>query len=72
MSPEYAFDGKFSVKSDVFGFGVLLLEIISSKRNRGFQHPDHHHNLLGHVSGRELLRPTISFLAKQDQIFWFS
>ncbi|KAF8009501.1 hypothetical protein BT93_J0487 [Corymbia citriodora subsp. variegata] len=51
MSPEYAFDGKFSVKSDVFSFGVLLLEIVSSKRNRGFQHPDHHHNLLGHVSG---------------------
>ncbi|KAL3718382.1 hypothetical protein ACJRO7_003508 [Eucalyptus globulus] len=49
MSPEYAFDGKFSVKSDVFGFGVLLLEIVSSKRNRGFQHPDHHHTLLGHA-----------------------
>ncbi|KAL3733661.1 hypothetical protein ACJRO7_023088 [Eucalyptus globulus] len=49
MSPEYAFDGKFSVKSDIFSFGVLLLEIVSSKRNRGFQHPDHHHNLLGHA-----------------------
>ncbi|KAF8018357.1 hypothetical protein BT93_H3291 [Corymbia citriodora subsp. variegata] len=48
MSPEYVFDGKFSVKSDVFSLGVLLLEIVSSKRNRGFQHPDHHHNLLGH------------------------
>ncbi|KAF8009499.1 hypothetical protein BT93_J0486 [Corymbia citriodora subsp. variegata] len=49
MSPEYAFDGKFSMKSDVFSFGVLLLEIVSSKRNRGFQHPDHHHTLLGHA-----------------------
>ena len=49
MSPEYAIDGKFSVKSDVFSFGVLLLEIVSSKKNRGFCHPDHHHNLLGHV-----------------------
>ncbi|KAF8009581.1 hypothetical protein BT93_J0556 [Corymbia citriodora subsp. variegata] len=49
MSSEYALDGKFSVKSDVFSFGVLLLEIISSKRNRGFQHPDHHHTLLGHA-----------------------
>ncbi|KAL6311002.1 hypothetical protein AAG906_022522 [Vitis piasezkii] len=27
MSPKYAIDGKFSAKSDVFGFGVLLLEI---------------------------------------------
>ncbi|XP_019228701.1 PREDICTED: G-type lectin S-receptor-like serine/threonine-protein kinase SD1-1 isoform X3 [Nicotiana attenuata] len=49
MSPEYAAEGKFSVKSDVFSFGVLVLEILSGKRNRGFFHPDHHHNLLGHV-----------------------
>nr|ABP02072.1 S-locus receptor kinase SRK7 [Capsella grandiflora] len=34
MSPEYAMDGIFSVKSDVFSFGVLVLEIVSGKRNR--------------------------------------
>ncbi|CAM8947027.1 unnamed protein product [Rhodiola kirilowii] len=39
MSPEYAIDGQFSVKSDVFSFGVLVLEIISGTRNRGFQPP---------------------------------
>ena len=50
MSPEYATDGKFSLKSDVFSFGVLLLEIVSGKKNRGFCHPAHHLNLLGHVS----------------------
>ena len=50
MSPEYQVDGLFSVKSDVFSYGVLVLEIVSGKRNRGFFHPDHHHNLLGHVS----------------------
>lgn len=33
MSPEYAMKGIFSVKSDVFSFGVLMLEIISGKRN---------------------------------------
>ncbi|XP_052206837.1 G-type lectin S-receptor-like serine/threonine-protein kinase At4g27290 [Diospyros lotus] len=49
MSPEYAVDGLFSVKSDVFSFGVLMLETISGKRNRGFFHPDHHLNLLGHA-----------------------
>ncbi|XP_030551014.1 G-type lectin S-receptor-like serine/threonine-protein kinase At4g27290 [Rhodamnia argentea] len=49
MAPEYAIDGKFSVKSDIYSFGVLLLEIISGKRNRGFSHPSHHHNLLGHA-----------------------
>ncbi|GAB4850688.1 hypothetical protein Ancab_039909 [Ancistrocladus abbreviatus] len=49
MSPEYAMEGQFSVKSDVFSFGVLVLEIVTGKRNRGFNHPDHSHNLLGHV-----------------------
>ncbi|XVF34075.1 hypothetical protein REPUB_Repub18cG0025600 [Reevesia pubescens] len=49
MSPEYAVDGLFSIKSDVFSFGVLVLEIISGKKNRGFLHPDHSHNLVGHA-----------------------
>ncbi|XVF04047.1 hypothetical protein REPUB_Repub05bG0047200 [Reevesia pubescens] len=49
MSPEYAIDGVYSIKSDVFSFGVLLLEIISGKRNRGFSHPDHQLNLVGHA-----------------------
>ncbi|KAJ0830830.1 putative protein kinase RLK-Pelle-DLSV family [Helianthus annuus] len=33
MSPEYAMHGHFSVKSDVFSLGVLVLEIISGKKN---------------------------------------
>ncbi|KAJ6836477.1 receptor-like serine/threonine-protein kinase SD1-8 [Iris pallida] len=33
MSPEYAMEGIFSVKSDVFSFGVLILEIVSGKKN---------------------------------------
>jgi hypothetical protein len=33
MSPEYALKGLFLVKSDVFSFGVVLLEIISGKKN---------------------------------------
>ncbi|KAL8128382.1 hypothetical protein AgCh_015100 [Apium graveolens] len=49
MPPEYAIDGLFSTKSDVYSFGVLLLEIISGKKNRGFHHPDHNLNLVGHT-----------------------
>ncbi|ESW24370.1 hypothetical protein PHAVU_004G124900 [Phaseolus vulgaris] len=33
MSPEYAMFGQFSDKSDVFSFGVMVLEIITGKRN---------------------------------------
>ncbi|KAG6641599.1 hypothetical protein CIPAW_09G085600 [Carya illinoinensis] len=36
MAPEYAMEGLFSVKSDVFSFGVILLEIISGRKNSGF------------------------------------
>ncbi|BBH01871.1 protein serine/threonine kinase [Prunus dulcis] len=39
MSPEYAIDGKFSMKSDVFSFGVLLLEIawLLWNKNKGLE-----------------------------------
>lgn len=36
MAPEYLVGGLFSVKSDVFSLGVLVLEIISGKKNAGF------------------------------------
>ncbi|CAA2957579.1 G-type lectin S-receptor-like serine threonine-kinase At4g27290 isoform X1 [Olea europaea subsp. europaea] len=49
MSPKYAADGVFSIKSDVFSIGVPVLEIVSGKKNRGFYHKDHHLNLLGHA-----------------------
>lgn len=49
MSPEYAMDGLFSAKSDVFSFGVLVLEVVSGMKNRGFYHPNSELNLLGHA-----------------------
>ncbi|KAF5794639.1 putative protein kinase RLK-Pelle-DLSV family [Helianthus annuus] len=50
ISPEYAANGLFSVKSDIFSYGVLLLEIVSGKKNRGFFHEDDLDvNLLGHA-----------------------
>ncbi|XP_022878037.1 G-type lectin S-receptor-like serine/threonine-protein kinase At1g11330 isoform X1 [Olea europaea var. sylvestris] len=36
MAPEYAMKGIFSEKSDVFSFGVLMLEIVSGRRNTSF------------------------------------
>ncbi|XP_057764811.1 cysteine-rich receptor-like protein kinase 44 isoform X2 [Salvia miltiorrhiza] len=40
MPPEYLIHGQFSNKSDVFSFGVLVLEIISGRRNNGFRSGD--------------------------------
>ncbi|XP_059436942.1 cysteine-rich receptor-like protein kinase 44 [Corylus avellana] len=36
MAPEYAMRGHFSIKSDVFSFGVLVLEIISGQKISSF------------------------------------
>ncbi|KAI3748623.1 hypothetical protein L6452_11842 [Arctium lappa] len=49
ISPEYAVHGRFSMKSDVFSFGVLVLEIVSGKKNREFSCEDVNDNLLGHA-----------------------
>ncbi|ESQ29289.1 hypothetical protein EUTSA_v10023295mg [Eutrema salsugineum] len=38
MSPEYAWAGVFSEKSDIYSFGVLLLEIISGEKISRFTH----------------------------------
>ncbi|GMY31158.1 G-type lectin S-receptor-like serine/threonine-protein kinase At1g11330 isoform X1 [Fagus crenata] len=47
MSPEYAMQGQFSEKSDVFSFGVLLLEILSGRRNSSFFRDEQSLGLLG-------------------------
>ncbi|KAF6171584.1 hypothetical protein GIB67_018108 [Kingdonia uniflora] len=48
MSPEYAIQGKFSEKSDVFSFGVLLLEILTGKKNTSFYDYEESLSLLGY------------------------
>ena len=42
-------EGSFSVKSDTYSFGVLLLEILSGKKNGSFHSPDHSQSLLSYV-----------------------
>ncbi|XP_062161245.1 cysteine-rich receptor-like protein kinase 25 [Alnus glutinosa] len=59
MAPEYAMEGLFSVKSDVFSFGVILLEIISGKKNSRFYLTEHAQTLLAYAwrlwnEGKEL------------------
>ncbi|CAI9087735.1 OLC1v1021883C2 [Oldenlandia corymbosa var. corymbosa] len=67
MAPEYALHGMFSVKSDVFSFGVLVLEIISGKKNSSFLQSNAGDDLLSYCwrlwrdgTPLALLDPTIS------------
>ncbi|KAF9672189.1 hypothetical protein SADUNF_Sadunf11G0014800 [Salix dunnii] len=48
MAPEYAMQGHFSVKSDVFSFGVLVLEIVTGKKN-SFRNGDDIEHLMSHA-----------------------
>ncbi|CAJ2635250.1 unnamed protein product [Trifolium pratense] len=72
MAPEYAMEGIYSIKSDVFGFGVLLLEIITGKRNTGFYYSKSTPSLLAYAwhlwnegNGLELRDPLL--LCPEDQ-----
>ncbi|XP_026451660.1 putative receptor-like protein kinase At4g00960 [Papaver somniferum] len=66
MAPEYAMRGHFSVKSDVFSFGVLVLEILSGKRINSFHESKGVDDLLTYAwalwkkgTALELLDPTL-------------
>ena len=42
--------GHFSVKTDVYSFGVLVLEIVTGKRNYRFRNGENIEDLLSYVS----------------------
>ena len=50
MSPEYGMHGQFSIKSDIFSLGVMILEIISGKKNSYSYKSDWMDDLLSYVS----------------------
>ncbi|EOA22233.1 hypothetical protein CARUB_v10002820mg [Capsella rubella] len=49
MSPEYALGGVISEKSDIYSFGVLLLEIITGKKATRFVHNNQKHSLIAYA-----------------------
>ncbi|KAL9403342.1 hypothetical protein Peur_000314 [Populus x canadensis] len=76
ISPEYFMKGIFSVKSDVFSFGVLLLEIVSGRRIQGLLEIDGSPlNLVGYAwelwkagSPFELVDPILKESCSKDQV----
>lgn len=75
MAPEYAMHGQYSVKSDVFSLGVLILEIVTGRKNSSFDNSEQSVDLLSLVwehwtTGKieELLDPFLSRRAPQDEI----
>ncbi|CAD6221572.1 unnamed protein product [Miscanthus lutarioriparius] len=49
MAPEYAMLGHYSIKSDVFSFGVLILEILTGRRSSGSYNLDESADLISLV-----------------------
>ncbi|KAH6833087.1 S-locus lectin protein kinase family protein [Perilla frutescens var. hirtella] len=72
MSPEYAMEGLFSVKSDVFAFGVLMLEIISGMKNTSLYGSDNigllRYNLWKNDSAHELIHPTVEIVDSSSSV----
>ncbi|KAL2539250.1 G-type lectin S-receptor-like serine/threonine-protein kinase [Abeliophyllum distichum] len=75
MSPEYAIKGIVSMKTDVFSFGVLLLEIVSGKKNYSSYCLERPLNLIGYawelwMEGRvlELMDSRLDNSSPKDEI----
>ncbi|KAK9714807.1 hypothetical protein RND81_06G121800 [Saponaria officinalis] len=73
MAPEYALEGIISIKSDVFSFGVLLLEVITGRKNSGFYPDNPSINLVGHVwelwkveNAMEIVDPSLKDLDSEE------
>ena len=49
MAPEYTRRGEFSIKSDVFSFGVLVLEIVCGQKVNNFSDGEKPQSLLSYV-----------------------
>ncbi|KAM4102870.1 hypothetical protein ACJW30_06G035300 [Castanea mollissima] len=70
MSPEYAMQDLFSIKSDVYSFKVLLLEIITSKKNSTYDHDGPSSNLIGHVKdiAMKMVDPSLEETYSVDEV----
>ncbi|EEF46485.1 conserved hypothetical protein [Ricinus communis] len=75
MAPEYALKGIISSKNDVLSFGILLLEIVSGKKNNSSYGSNSPFNLIGLAwelwsegKGLELKDPTFNEACSQSEV----
>ncbi|XP_042383203.1 G-type lectin S-receptor-like serine/threonine-protein kinase RKS1 isoform X1 [Zingiber officinale] len=68
MSPEYATHGLFSVKSDVYSYGVLVLEILIGRKNIGYRGSEHPIELVTHVVWRHWTQGSALQVVDQDLV----
>ncbi|KAB1227480.1 Cysteine-rich receptor-like protein kinase 25 [Morella rubra] len=75
MPPEYVIHGNFSVKSDVFSFGVLVLEIVTGRKNTSPRDGENEEGLLSYVwknwragTTSKLVDPSVTSTSPATQI----
>lgn len=72
MAPEYAIHGYLSVKTDVFSFGILLLEIVSGRKNHDKMLGAEKADLLNYVSINNIINSFLFVVIQFSNILLIS
>uniref|UniRef100_M8CHC6 Cysteine-rich receptor-like protein kinase 10 n=1 Tax=Aegilops tauschii TaxID=37682 RepID=M8CHC6_AEGTA len=62
MAPEYVMRGNYSVKSDSFSFGVMVLEIVTGKKNNDYSNSEESQDLLNAIWERWMARTVLDMM----------
>ena len=69
-APEYAMTGKLTLKSDIFSFGVVLLELVTGRKTIDLKRMEGERSLVAWVS---LVKASIAYCSAHEfsPTFWF-
>ncbi|XP_011622120.1 cysteine-rich receptor-like protein kinase 2 [Amborella trichopoda] len=77
IAPEYAIHGQLTEKADVYSFGVLLLELLSGKRNNEAHNSENCDTLLNMMWNQyeknealEILDPVLESNCSKEEVSW--
>nr|BAJ90405.1 predicted protein [Hordeum vulgare subsp. vulgare] len=62
MAPEYVMRGNYSVKSDSFSFGVMVLEIVTGRKNNEYSNSEESPDLLNAIWERWMARTVLDMM----------